>query len=76
MTNFQNIKRGCPKTELSIGQHHARFKIQQMRLLYLKKLFHEDENSQFLKLFLLQLEFLTRGIWASTIMVDLKEHRI
>jgi hypothetical protein len=44
-----------------------------MRLLYLKKILHEDEESQLLKFFLLQLEFPTKGDWASTILVDLKE---
>ena len=70
--------RGCPITELylSIGQHPARFEIQKMRLLYLKKILHEDEDSQLLKFFQLQLEFPTKGDWASTSLADLKELNI
>ena len=70
--------KGCPITELylSIGQHPARFEIQKMRLLYLKKILHEDEDSQLLKFFQLQVKFPTKGDWASTSLADLKELNI
>ena len=43
---FKTTKR-CPITELylSLGQIPARFEIQKMRLLYLKKMLHENKQT-------------------------------
>ena len=43
-----------------------------MRLLYLKQILEEPEESNILKMFKLQLEMPTRGDWASTCLSDLK----
>ena len=74
---FKTTK-GCPITELylSIGQHPARFEIQKMRLLFLKQILHEDEESLTYKVFKLQLEYPTRGDWASSCLTDLQELKI
>ena len=74
---FKTTK-GCPITELylSIGQHPARFEIQKMRLLFLKQILHEDEESLTYKVFKLQLEYPTRGDWASSCLTDLQELKV
>ena len=55
--------KGCPITELylSVGQHPARFEIQKMRLLYLKYILLQDEESLISKFLQLQLEKPTKG---------------
>ena len=67
--------KSCPITELylSVGQHPARFEIQKMRLLYLKYILLQDEESLISKFLQLQLEQPTKGDWASTCLYDLKE---
>ena len=75
MRQIFKTTKGCPITELylSLGQIPARYEIQKMRLLYLKKILHENEESLLFKFFKLQLELPTKGDWASTIIEDLKE---
>ena len=58
---------------MSVGQHPARFEIQKMRLLYLKYILLQDEESLISKFLQLQLEQPTKGDWASTCLYDLKE---
>ena len=58
------------------GHTPARFEIQKMRLLYLKYILEEDDESSLSKFFQLQLEFPTKGDWASTCQKDLEELRI
>ena len=55
--------KGCPITELylSEGQNPARFEIQTMRLLYLKYILLQDEESLISKFLQLQLEKPTKG---------------
>ena len=73
-----NTTKGCPIIQLylAVGHTPARFEIQKMRLLYLKYILEEDESSLLSKFFKLQLEFPTKGDWASTCMNDLKELEI
>ena len=42
--------RGCPITQIYLesGQWPARFELQKMRCFFLKKIFSQDEQSQFL----------------------------
>jgi hypothetical protein len=70
--------RGCPITQLylSVGQYPARFEVQKMRLLYLKYILEQDEESKLKKFFNLQLEKPNRGDWASTCFSDLKDLNI
>ena len=73
-----NTSKGCPITQLylAVGHTPARFEIQKMRLLYLKYILEEDDESSLSKFFQLQLEFPTKGDWASTCQKDLEELRI
>ena len=63
MRQIFKTTKGCPITELylSLGQIPARYEIQKMRLLYLKKILHENEESLLFKFFKLQLELPTKG---------------
>ena len=73
-----NTTKGCPITQLylAVGHTPARFEIQKMRLLYLKYILEEEDTSLLSKFFKLQLEFPTKGDWASTCLNDLKELNI
>ena len=73
-----NTTKGCPTTQLylELGQVPARFEIQKMRLLYLKYILNQDEDSLLQKFFLLQLEKRSKGDWAWTCIQDLKELNI
>ena len=70
--------KGCPITQLylEVGQHPARFEVQKMRLLFLKKILEEGDDSTLKKMLNLQLEKPSRGDWGSTCMKDLKELKI
>ena len=74
---FKTTK-GCPITQLylKVGQIPARYEIQKMRLLYLKYILEQDEESKLKKFFNLQIEQPSRGDWASTCINDLKELQI
>jgi hypothetical protein len=61
---------------LEIGQYPARFEIQRMRLLYLKNILEEDDESLLRKFFQLQMDEPTKGDWASKCILDLKELKI
>ena len=73
-----NTARGCPISQiyLEIGQYPARFEIQKMRLLYLKYILQQNEDSLLYKFFHLQLEEPTRGDWGSRCLEDLQELKI
>ena len=74
---FKTTK-GCPISQiyLEIGQTPARFEIQKLRLLFLKTILEESEQSLLSRFFHHQLEEPTKGDWASQCMSDLKKLRI
>ena len=74
MRNVLNTPKGCPTTQLylELGQIPARFEIQKMRLLYLKYILNEEEDSLLRKFFMLQLEKSSKGDWAWTCVEDLR----
>ena len=73
-----NTQKGCPLVQLYLEMGHipARFEIQKMRLLYLKYILEQNEESTLFKIFQLQLENPTRGDWVSTCQSDLKRWNI
>ena len=70
--------KGCPLTQLylELGQHPARFEVQKMRLLYLKYILEQGDESTLKKFINLQFEKPSRGDWVSRCMKDLKELNI
>ena len=75
MRKILKTSKGCPITQLylSFGKYQARFELQKMRLLYLKYILEQDEESKLKKFFNLQIEKPNRGDWASTCLNDLKQ---
>ena len=67
--------KGCTITQLylEVGVYPARFEIQRLRLLYLRYILDQNEESYVKRMFHLQLENPKRGDWASTCIKDLKE---
>ena len=61
---------------LELGQIPARFEMQKMRLLFLKYILEQSEDSLISKFFYLQVEQPSRGDWASHCQRDLKELKI
>ena len=78
MRRILNTSRGCPITQLylELGQFPARFQIQKMRLLYLKYIMEQSDESLLKKFLNLQLKNPTRGDWASTCMKNIQELEI
>ena len=78
MRKILNTTKSCPIVALylTLGQIPARFEIQKMKLLYLKYILSEDEESLIRKFFFLQLEKPTKGDWASSCLKDLRELEI
>ena len=74
---FKTTK-GCPITQLylEIGQFPARFEIQKMRMLYLKYILEQEDESTLKKFLKLQIGEPNRGDWASTCRNDLEELKI
>ena len=70
-----NTTKGCPIVQLYLEMGHtpARVDIQKIRLLYLQYILQQSDNSSLSKFFKLQIEFPTRGDWASRVIQDLKE---
>ena len=70
-----NTTKGCPIVQLylEVGHIPARFEIQKMRLLYLKYILEQNEDSILQKSLQLQFEHPNRGDWGSTCLSDLKE---
>ena len=78
MRKILQTSRGCPIIQLylEIGQAPARFEIQKMRLLYLKYILDEEEDSILKKFLNLQFKEPVRRDWASTVMRDINELEI
>ena len=78
MRKVLNTTKGCPIVSLYLALGHlpARFEIQKMRLLYLKYILTEKEDSLVRRFLNLQLEMPTKGDWASTCLKDLKDLKI
>ena len=78
MRKILQTTKGCPITQLylEIGQAPARFEIQKMRLLYLKYIVDQDDDSSWKKFLNLQFQQPVRRDWASTVMNDLEEFEI
>ena len=66
--------KGCPIVQmyLEVGLVPARFEIQRSRLLWLKTILEQNENSMLYKFFYLQKENPIRGDWFSTCISDMK----
>ena len=75
MRKVLNTTKGCPIVSLYLALGHipARFEIQKLRLLYLKYILTEKENSLVRRFLYLQLEMPTKGDWASRCLGDLKD---
>ena len=75
MRQLLNTTKGCPINQiyLELGQIPARFDIIKLRLLYLKYILNQEENSLILKVFILQIEKPTKFDWASTCRNNLKQ---
>jgi hypothetical protein len=58
---------------LEVGQIPACFELQRLRLLFLKNILQEDNESKSYKFFYLQVELPTHGDQASTCFKDLNE---
>ena len=78
LRKVMNTTRGCPITQLYLEMGHipARFEIQKMRLLYLKYILEENEESLLRKFLELQMEEPIKGDWASTCFQDLQQLEI
>ena len=78
MRKLLNTSKGCPITQLylTLGQIPARFPIMKMRLLFLKYILNEDENTIIYKVLQLQLKHPTKGDWAYTCVDNLKQLEI
>ena len=90
--NYRNIERieedfirkilrtqkGCPISQLYLetGQWPARFQIKKLRMLFLKSILDENEESLVFKFFKLQLQKPMKGDWVSTCKNDLEEMKI
>ena len=74
MRKILNTTKGCPIVSLylSLGHVPARFEIQKRRLLFLKYILTEKEESMVREFFQLQIEMPTKGDWASSCLKDLK----
>ena len=71
-------QKGCPISQLYLetGQWPARFQITKLRLLFLKSILDENEQSLVFKFFKLQLQQPTKNDWVSTCKKDLEEMKI
>ena len=70
--------RGCPINQLYLESGHipARFAMKKGRLLFLKTILEEKEDSTIQRFLMLQFENPTKGDWASSCMQDLKDLEI
>ena len=70
--------KGCPIAQLYLesGHYPARFAIMKSKLLFLKYLLEENPSSLIYKFLKLQLENPTRGDWASSCQMALKDLQI
>ena len=67
--------KGCPLSQLyaEFGLIPARYEIIRIRLLYLKEILIQNEDSMIVKMFQLQLKQPKRGDWASTCLKNLND---
>merc|ERR1712115_100314 len=74
MRKVMNTTKGCPITNLylELGQIPARYEIIKMRLLFLKYILEQPNQSNVRKMLSLQLEKPSSGDWANTCLRDLK----
>ena len=74
MRQIFKTTKGCPLVQLYLefSQHPARFEIIKIRLLFLKTILDEDEESMISKFVRLQQEQSVKGDWISTCFKDLK----
>ena len=65
--------KGCPITQiyLEVGLIPARFEIIRIRLLFLKNILNQSEESMIVKFFKLQIESPVKGDWAATCLENL-----
>ena len=61
---------------LEYGQWPARFELQKMRLLFLKQILQQAEESQIYQFFKLQQNNPIKGDWVSTVLNDLSQLEI
>jgi hypothetical protein len=75
MRKLLQTKKGCPIKQmyLELGHFHARFDIYKLKLLFLKDILNQDEESMIYKCFMLQVENPVKGDWASSCMKNLKD---
>ena len=78
MRQMFKTTRGCPIVQLYLefSQYPARFEIMKIRLLFLKNILNEEEDSLILNFVKLQLKKSSRGDWISTCLKDLKSLNI
>ena len=71
-------KKGCPISQmyLETGQWPARFQIMKSRLMFLKSILDEDQQSMVFNFFKLHLQHPTKGDWVSTCINDFKKLKI
>ena len=74
MRKILKTTKGCPLTNLylELGHIPARFEKIKMRLLYMKYMLEQPEDSTISKMLKLQFENPTPGEWASTCLNDLQ----
>ena len=70
-----NTSKGCPISQLYLetGQWPARFQIIKLRMLFLKSILDENEQSMVAKFFKLQLQQPIQRDWITTFRKNLKE---
>ena len=75
MRKVLGTTKSCPiiSLYLTLGQTPARFEITKMRLLYLKYILEQPEETTLRKILNLQLEKPTRGDWVSTCQKDIEK---
>jgi hypothetical protein len=74
---FQTTK-GCPLSQLYLEAGHApaRFEVKKIRLLFLQYILQENPESKIYKFLKLQLQYPTKGDWASSCLQDLTDLEI
>ena len=70
--------KGCPITQLylQVGQTPARFEIIKTRLLYLKYILNQNQDSMLSKFFKIQMKSPSKGDWVSMCLDNLKDLQI
>ena len=75
MRKVLRTTKGCPiiSLYLALGQTPARFQIMKMRLLFLKYILEQQDESSILKMLDIQIENPTKGDWASLCKNDIQK---